>query len=511
LLQLAQELMVSLGFEVDLPHDEVPLISVAAEPAAAAGVGTVASTHGKPSMTAATGTAVGADRPPGLGHGALQLRIAVHVGSLHASVVGARRPRYRLLGPAVHMVKRAAAAAPVNSVVVTEPAALQLLVAGVHGLQALSTNGIQQQGITSSRHQHEKELWLYRAARGSIDDGGSPAEAGRAADSGVGPGGGGDGGSRPPELPLAPSRGSQLANAAEGVEQQQQQPALDVTGCRATVSSEPYLVLLDDGPVQQQQHKLQQPQQQQQQQLTLKGVSKASAGADDGVAGATRIKSSCSTDSSGSTPQGVESARAFSNHGHQDAQASLQHNGLFSAANGGATWPAVPHCTRQGSIPPAALPLNGDVAALWDQCIPGWHLGPAEAEELLLLQREIHVMQQQLTELFACRAATGAAEVQQTGAGKGSSGDAARSLCSNLPADSAIVLDAATRVCATGSIDSSSAGVAPQGHCSADSCASYSSSPHHPSSSPKHRKTSLGKTLSKLLRRRSKRAHNSAN
>eukprot|EP00775_Hariotina_reticulata_P013765 gene13765-13885_t len=117
------------------------------------------------------------------GESALQLRIAVHVGSLYASVVGARRPRYRLLGPALHTVKQAAAAAPPNSVVITGAAALQLLVAGIGGLQALAStagaDGPEHEGSTGQ--QEEEQLWLYRAA-GVPDGRGGAGVAGTTAD-----------------------------------------------------------------------------------------------------------------------------------------------------------------------------------------------------------------------------------------------------------------------------------------------------------------------------------------
>lgn len=62
---------------------------------------------------------------------ALQLHVALHVGELHAGVVGARRPRHRLLGPALQHVKQAVAAAPRNSIVATDAAARQLKALGV--------------------------------------------------------------------------------------------------------------------------------------------------------------------------------------------------------------------------------------------------------------------------------------------------------------------------------------------------------------------------------------------
>eukprot|EP00775_Hariotina_reticulata_P013645 gene13645-13768_t len=164
----------------------LPLISVAAEPsataAAAAAYASGASTHVS-AMAAANGGPAAADRPLSLGKGALQLRIAVHVGSLYASVVGARRPRYRLLGPALHTVKQAAAAAPPNSVVITGAAALQLLVAGIGGLQALAASagadGPEHEGSTGQ--QEEEQLWLYRAA-GVPDGRGGAGVAGTTAD-----------------------------------------------------------------------------------------------------------------------------------------------------------------------------------------------------------------------------------------------------------------------------------------------------------------------------------------
>jgi CheY-like chemotaxis protein len=108
--------------------------------------------------------------------GALQLRIAVHVGALHAGVVGARRPRYRLLGPALQYVKQACVAAPANTIVATGAAASQLLALGVGGLQPLSVAWPEtvvdgSSSSSSSSSSSTQQLWVVTpAAAGSCGD-----------------------------------------------------------------------------------------------------------------------------------------------------------------------------------------------------------------------------------------------------------------------------------------------------------------------------------------------------
>lgn len=109
LLKLSQELLIALGLSDVQLGDQVQL-------------GRTASSASSNPVQA---------QLPYCCKGVLQLRVALHVGGLHAGVVGARRPRYRLLGPALHLVKQAASAAPANSIVATDAAAVQLIALGM--------------------------------------------------------------------------------------------------------------------------------------------------------------------------------------------------------------------------------------------------------------------------------------------------------------------------------------------------------------------------------------------
>lgn len=71
-------------------------------------------------------------------HGQLQVQVCVHVGPLTAGVVGRRRPRYRLMGPALQDCRQACAAAPANRPAATASAAQLLQSGGFLGLQPLT-------------------------------------------------------------------------------------------------------------------------------------------------------------------------------------------------------------------------------------------------------------------------------------------------------------------------------------------------------------------------------------
>lgn len=100
--------------------------------------------------------------------GVLHLRVALHVGELHAGVVGARRPRYRLLGPALQVVKQAAAAAPDSSITATDTAAEQLRYLGTC-LRRVEVHVVWPDGTGSPSG--GKHLWLYEAADCAASDG----------------------------------------------------------------------------------------------------------------------------------------------------------------------------------------------------------------------------------------------------------------------------------------------------------------------------------------------------
>jgi hypothetical protein len=162
LLLLAQELMQCLD------------ISAEASSSGAAGCDSPTAEDSAEQLVLSPGTVQQQQRTPGVRaaaaalpeccRGVLKLRIAVHVGALHAGVVGARRPRYRLLGPALQFVKQASAVAPPNTVVATGAAASQLLALGVSGLQPLSVAWPEPAAGLGDGNSSMQQLWIVTAA-----------------------------------------------------------------------------------------------------------------------------------------------------------------------------------------------------------------------------------------------------------------------------------------------------------------------------------------------------------
>lgn len=109
-------------------------------------------------------------------HGQLTVHMALHVGPLTAGVVGRRRPRYRLMGPALQVCRQACWQAPPNRTVATSSAADLLTASGVQGLKQLSGST----GGTASMP--ELQLWVLSSScslpgQQHLPGGGVPATA----------------------------------------------------------------------------------------------------------------------------------------------------------------------------------------------------------------------------------------------------------------------------------------------------------------------------------------------
>lgn len=109
-------------------------------------------------------------------HGQLTVHMALHVGPLTAGVVGRRRPRYRLMGPALQVCRQACWQAPPNRTVATCSAADLLTASGVQGLKRLSGSS----GGTVSMP--ELQLWVLSSScsltgQQHLPGGGVPAAA----------------------------------------------------------------------------------------------------------------------------------------------------------------------------------------------------------------------------------------------------------------------------------------------------------------------------------------------
>jgi len=92
--------------------------------------------------------------------GRVQPRTALHVGPLSAGVVGRRRPRYRLMGPALEVVRQACAQAPHGRTVATAGAAELLMASGVAGVRVLARPG--NRGTSWEASCAGQKLWVVR-------------------------------------------------------------------------------------------------------------------------------------------------------------------------------------------------------------------------------------------------------------------------------------------------------------------------------------------------------------
>lgn len=93
-------------------------------------------------------------------HGQIQLHMALHVGPLTAGVVGRRRPRYRLMGPALQVGRQACGEAPANRTVATADAAQLLQASGVQSLKPLGSRGCGGDGRGGAP---QLQLWVLSA------------------------------------------------------------------------------------------------------------------------------------------------------------------------------------------------------------------------------------------------------------------------------------------------------------------------------------------------------------
>jgi hypothetical protein len=128
--------------------------------------------------------------PPRWWRGLLGVRVAVHVGPLHAAVVGRRRPRHRLMGAALQEAKQACAAAPLNASVATAEAAQLLSRQGVSSLTPLclavgqqpggasAAGGAANSGSSSSSSCKAPQLWCVGALAAGAQRGAAAAAAG---------------------------------------------------------------------------------------------------------------------------------------------------------------------------------------------------------------------------------------------------------------------------------------------------------------------------------------------
>eukprot|EP00878_Enallax_costatus_P002030 GHUV01002194.1.p1 GENE.GHUV01002194.1~~GHUV01002194.1.p1 ORF type:complete len:827 (+),score=300.07 GHUV01002194.1:202-2682(+) len=356
--------------------------------------------------------------------GVLQLQVALHVGELHAGVVGARRPRYRLLGPALQYVKQAAAAAPVNSIVATDAAAEQLRALGMH-LKPIAADKPDLETVDwSSEGSGSKRLWVVAA---SANDQGEAEVSDTAAYQPTDPGG----------MPAVdtPRAAQQEHDQAQGslpradpVElptSQQVQPAQVLTSSPQQASWATLLL------------------QQQQQLMAL--------AAQLGAVGGTTLPSLAGLGlgplgwPSGLAPYGLPSSPTATAHSSNSGTAPPCRLSSGEGSASSSDKPAASNastvsssCAGQQQTPPAwAGVLNGmsptysstvlggnaylsaaaDLAGALG-ALGGLQLGPAEAQQLLLIQQEIDALQRQMSAVAAgcipcpsfggCRAASGA-------------------------------------------------------------------------------------------------------
>lgn len=207
LLQLAQELQAYLGVDAaavsrvssSSAGSDRPSTAAAAASAGCAAVGATGTTASTASTqaTAQRSETPGArphtplqllqDPAPCWWQGQLHVQMGLHVGALHGGVVGRRRPRYRLMGPALDVVRLACSAAPDNCTVATAQAAELLLASGVQSLKPLKASS-----AADAADAAHPQLWMLRA--GSAMSGGAqllPAALSSSAAPGAGSGAGG--------------------------------------------------------------------------------------------------------------------------------------------------------------------------------------------------------------------------------------------------------------------------------------------------------------------------------